>query len=200
MAELLKHQEILKEYGLDAKTLPLEIRDKIRILTPLIKRYNNAVDDGKPSDSLKDAVIKQDVEIADMIADHLEKDLPSEADLLALQEEERKKADAIAEATRLAKKVPSEPTEEEKAAIAKKKEDDAVAAKKAEDEANEKAKLDAIAVQENEVMAIINSRSDRRILTSDLAKIIGTSPSNPQVVGTKKFKTVFLNSAFYQEA
>ncbi len=200
MALELSYQKVLTEESIDPKTLPIEIREKIRILKPLIQRYNNAIDEDKPSESLKDAVVKQDIEIADMIADFMEKDLPTEAELQRQQEEEKQKAE---EALKLKNSTKNEPTPEEKEEAKKKLEEkkaqEEADKKKAQEEADEKAKKDAVLAQESEVMAIINSRSDKRIPASDLQKIIGAEPSNPQVVGSKKFKTVYLNSSYYEE-
>lgn len=192
----LRYQETLKQEQIDAKSLPTEIKNQIKALTPLITRYNN-----KPSENMKDAIILKDIEIANMIIDHVEKDLPDEEEFL---KEKQAKADAAALKAREDQAAADEKARKEKeeadAQQAAQAKIDAENEQKAAAEAEEKAKADAIVKKETDVMAIINSRSDKRIPTADLAAIIGEAPSKTQVVGSKKFKQVFLNSDFYEEA
>lgn len=67
----LEYVLLLEEEGLSVDELPIEIRKRINVLRPLIAKFND-----KPSDKMKEAIIKNDVEIAEMIADYIEKDLP----------------------------------------------------------------------------------------------------------------------------
>ncbi len=66
MAKKLKYQELLEENGLEASELPPEIKKQISVLTPLVGNFNK-----KKTESLKKAVIKKDIEICNLIADHL---------------------------------------------------------------------------------------------------------------------------------
>ena len=65
----LEYQLLMAEEGIKLEVLPQEIKDKIKMLKPTVGRYNNT-----PTDKLKDAITKQDVEIAEMIADYIESD------------------------------------------------------------------------------------------------------------------------------
>ena len=195
--EVLQYQKLMQEEKIELNTLPVEIRNKIKALAPLIGRYNKT-----PTEALLNAITTSDISIADAIVDHLENGLPTEKELqYQLEADKKAKADADAKA-----KADSDADAKAKAdAEAKVKADEDAKAKadadaKAKLEADEKAKLDASNAKEDEVKAIINSRSDKRIPTSDLARILGSNPSNPQTVGSIKLKQVYLNSAFYQLA
>lgn len=195
MADVLQYQKLMQDEKIELSSLPIEIKNKIKALAPLVGRYNKT-----PTEPIREAIIKQDVEIADMIADHLENGLPSEAELQAqLEADKKEKADADA-------KIKADADADAKAksdADAKIKADEdakikADADAKAKIDADEKAKIDASNAKEEEVKQIMNGRSDKRIPTSELARIIGSAPSNPQTVGSTKLKQVYLNSAFYQ--
>lgn len=73
MAKKLEYQALLEEEKLSLENLPMEIRKRINVLKPLIAKYND-----NPTDKMKQAIIKNDVEIAEMIADYIEKDLPEQ--------------------------------------------------------------------------------------------------------------------------
>lgn len=73
MAKKLEYQTLLDEENLTLEDLPMEIRKRINVLKPLIAKYND-----NPSEKMKQAIIKSDVEIAEMIADFIEKDLPEQ--------------------------------------------------------------------------------------------------------------------------
>lgn len=73
MAKKLEYQALLEEEKLSLEDLPMEIRKRINVLKPLIAKYND-----NPTDKMKQAIIKNDVEIAEMIADFIEKDLPEQ--------------------------------------------------------------------------------------------------------------------------
>jgi hypothetical protein len=69
----LEYQALLDEEKLTLEDLPMEIRKRINVIRPLIGKFNT-----NPSPKMKEAIIKADVEIAEMIADHIEKDLPEQ--------------------------------------------------------------------------------------------------------------------------
>jgi len=71
--EKLKHVELMEDNNIALIDLPKEIKNKINALKPTIARYNNS---NPPSEKLKQAIIKQDIGIAELIADYIEKDLP----------------------------------------------------------------------------------------------------------------------------
>lgn len=71
--EKLKHVELMEDNDISLIDLPKEIKNKINALKPTIARYNNS---NPPSEKLKEAIIKQDIGIAELIADYIEKDLP----------------------------------------------------------------------------------------------------------------------------
>lgn len=71
----LEYASLLEEEKLTVDELPLPIRKRINVLRPLIAKHN-----AKPTENLKNAIIKADVEIAEMIADYIEKDLPEQND------------------------------------------------------------------------------------------------------------------------
>ena len=188
----LQYQEVLEKFDIKQEALPIEIRNKIKALAPLIGRFNNAVKDGKPSEALNDAIIKQDIEIADMITDFDEKDLPDEAELLAQKEE----------AERLKAEKEKAGSAESKAA-AQKVIDDAAAAKATSDAAKakadaEQAAANANAAKEAEIKQVLSTKSDKRIATSELAKILGSAPVNPTVVGATKLRQVPFNSEYFE--
>jgi hypothetical protein len=69
----LQYKELLESEGIDPETLPKDIKKKINALNPTIARYNKSK---PPSEKLKDAIIRQDIAIADLIADYIEDGLP----------------------------------------------------------------------------------------------------------------------------
>jgi len=87
--EPLKYLELMKANDLTVNDLPKEIKLKINALKPTIARYNNSNPKSTP---LFEAVVKQDVGIAEMIADFIERDLPD-----APEETEEEKLDSTQE-------------------------------------------------------------------------------------------------------
>lgn len=71
--EALKYLELMTDNNLTVNDLPKDIKVKINALKPTIARYNNS---NPKSKALFEAVVKQDVGIAEMIADFIERDLP----------------------------------------------------------------------------------------------------------------------------
>jgi hypothetical protein len=69
----LKYLELMEDNDVQLSDLPKDIRTKINALKPTIARYNMS---NPPSGKLEEAIIKQDIGIAEMIADFIEKDLP----------------------------------------------------------------------------------------------------------------------------
>lgn len=69
----LRYLTFMKDNGISLSDLPKEIKLKINALKPTIARFNQS---NPPSEKLEEAIIKQDVIIAEMIADYMEKDLP----------------------------------------------------------------------------------------------------------------------------
>lgn len=192
--EELEYQKVLKKYEIEQSKLPLEIRNKIKALAPLVGRYNAALKEGKPTEALNDAIIKQDIEIADLIVNFDETDLPTEEELLIKQEED---------AAKLAAKRNPVLTEEQKKA-AQKVADDAAKAKSDTDVANAKLESDKAlevsnTVKENEIKQILSTNSHKRIETSVLTKILGATPSNPITIGATKMRQVPFHSAYYEQ-
>lgn len=69
----LRYLTLMKENEISLEELPKDIKLKINALKPTIARFNNS---NPPSEKLEAAIIKQDIGIAEMIADFIEKDLP----------------------------------------------------------------------------------------------------------------------------
>ena len=91
----LRYLELMTENNLTVNDLPKEIKLKINALKPTIARYNNSNPKSKP---LEDAIIKQDIGIAEMIADYIERDLPESNDGDLLDEDiNASKEDSVVE-------------------------------------------------------------------------------------------------------
>lgn len=73
----LRYLTFMKDNDISLNDLPKEIKLKINALKPTIARFNNS---NPPSEKLEEAIIKQDIVIAEMIADYMEKDLPDAPD------------------------------------------------------------------------------------------------------------------------
>lgn len=71
----LEYEALLNEEKLSVDELPMPIRKRINVIRPLIAKFNQ-----NPSPKMKEAIIKSDIEIAEMIADYIEKDLPEQTD------------------------------------------------------------------------------------------------------------------------
>ena len=81
----------MKENEISLDELPKDIKLKINALKPTIARFNNS---SPPSEKLEAAIIKQDIGIAEMIADYIEKDLPDAPEKTEEEEEEIKEKEA----------------------------------------------------------------------------------------------------------
>ena len=73
----LRYLTFMKDNDISLNDLPKEIKLKINALKPTIARFNQS---NPPSEKLEEAIIKQDIVIAEMIADYMEKDLPDAPD------------------------------------------------------------------------------------------------------------------------
>lgn len=73
----LRYLTFMKDNDISLNELPKEIKLKINALKPTIARFNQS---NPPSEKLEEAIIKQDIVIAEMIADYIEKDLPDAPD------------------------------------------------------------------------------------------------------------------------
>jgi hypothetical protein len=69
----LQHVLLMEENNILLEDLPKDIKLKINALKPTIARFNSS---NPPSEKLEMAIIKQDIGIAEMIANYIEKDLP----------------------------------------------------------------------------------------------------------------------------
>ena len=97
MAELelsFKYEEILEEEGKTINDLPVDIRKSINAIKPNYGRYLK-----QPSDSMREALITQDVDVCNKIYNFLEEEAEEEEAAQAKAEAEAQaKADAEAEA------------------------------------------------------------------------------------------------------
>ncbi len=71
----LNYLKLMKDNDISLDDLPKDIKLKINALKPTIARYNNS---NPRSEALEKAIIKQDIGIAELIANYIEKDLPDE--------------------------------------------------------------------------------------------------------------------------
>ena len=145
MAELelsFKYEEILEEEGKTINDLPVDIRKSINAIKPNYGRYLK-----QPSDSMREALITQDVDVCNKIYNFLEEEAEEEEAAQAKAEAEAQaKADAEAEAQAKADadakaKADAEAEAQAKADAKAKEEADAKA--KAEADAQAKAEADA---------------------------------------------------------
>ncbi len=71
----LNYLKLMTDNDISLTDLPKDIKAKINALKPTIARYNNS---NPRSEALEKAIIKQDIGIAELIANYIEKDLPEE--------------------------------------------------------------------------------------------------------------------------
>ena len=144
MAELelsFKYEEILEEEGKTINDLPVDIRKSINAIKPNYGRYLK-----QPSDSMREALITQDVDVCNKIYNFLEEEAEEEEAAQAKAEAEAQaKADAEAEA-------------QAKADAKAKEEADAKA--KAEADAQAKAEADAQAKAEADAQAKADAKEE----------------------------------------
>ena len=143
MAELelsFKYEEILEEEGKTINDLPVDIRKSINAIKPNYGRYLK-----QPSDSMREALITQDVDVCNKIYNFLEEEAEEEEAAQAKAEAEAQaKADAEAEAQAKADaKAKEEADAKAKAEADAKAKEEADAKAKAEADAQAKAEADA---------------------------------------------------------
>jgi len=205
MAKKLEYQTLLDEQDLTVEELPIEIRKRINVLRPLIAKFNT-----NPSEKMKQSIIKNDVEIAELIADHIEKDLPesnnnddddskgnkSQKTEAEIEVEIEAKLKAKADAEAKAKSEADTANDYEK----KKSEEEAVEKAKAEEAAADasKIKITEFGTLDMEKKIIENCGKNNGFITEkDLVSIIGESADYPsQKVYSISLKKVFLKSLY----
>ena len=162
MAELelsFKYEEILEEEGKTINDLPVDIRKSINAIKPNYGRYLK-----QPSDSMREALITQDVDVCNKIYNFLEEEAEEEEAAQAKAEAEAQaKADAEAEAQAKADadakaKADAEAEAQAKADAKAKEEADAKA--KAEADAQAKAEADAQAKAEADAQAKADAKEE----------------------------------------
>lgn len=90
----LRYLTFMKDNDISLNDLPKEIKLKINALKPTIARFNNS---NPPSEKLEEAIIKQDIVIAEMIADYMEKDLPDAPEEVIEEVKEKDKQEEVVE-------------------------------------------------------------------------------------------------------
>lgn len=90
----LRYLTFMKDNDISLNDLPKEIKLKINALKPTIARFNNS---NPPSEKLEEAIIKQDIVIAEMIADYMEKDLPDAPEEVIEDVKEKEKQEEVVE-------------------------------------------------------------------------------------------------------
>ncbi len=66
----LPHVKLINEDNIDIKTLPKSIRTNINMIIGQIKRFQ-----GKPTQRIKDHIVRYSIKVADSIQDHIENDI-----------------------------------------------------------------------------------------------------------------------------
>lgn len=193
MAKKLEYQVLLDEEGLTVEELPLPIRKRINVLRPLIAKFNQ-----NPSDKMKQAIVKNDVEIAEMIADYIEKDLPEQNE--GDDDENNGKDNHDDEGKKTTpKKSEAELKAEAEAAAEKAKADEEAAKAKAKAEADAaKIPLTKFGNLEMEEKIIENCEKNNGFISEkDLVSIIGKSAEYPiQQVYSISLKKVFMKPLY----
>lgn len=216
MAKKLEYQLFMEENSINVKELPKELKDKINGIKMSIGKFNASK---PPNAKLKETVERQDLEISQLLADWLEKELPepnanddnddaAAAEAAALLEVKAKEDAIAAEAKAKEDAAAAEVKAKEDAIAAEAKaKADAEAAVLAEAEAVAKAKADADAAKkpitnfgtiemENTILDECKARNGY-IETSKLEGIIKKSPSYPeQAVYSITLRKVFLKGEY----
>jgi len=195
MAKKLEYQTLLDEQDLTVEELPIEIRKRINVLRPLIAKFNT-----NPSEKMKQSIIKNDVEIAELIADHIEKDLPesnnNDGDDSKGNKPQKTEAEIEVEIeAKLKAKADAEAKAKAEADTANDYEK-----KKSEEEAADasKIKITEFGTLDMEKKIIENCGKNNGFITEkDLVSIIGESADYPsQKVYSISLKKVFLKSLY----
>lgn len=191
----LEYVEYLQQKNILEKDLPTDITKKSRAIHSLISRYKK-----NPTEAMKTAITKCDINICDLIVDWEEKDMPDdykdETPVIVVEPTPEEIADKETTPTEEDVPAPIKTLEEiraEKAAAEK------LAAEKAANEPPKKSQeqLDRdtmIAKMETDIKA---SLVDDRIKTDKLKSIIGREPNYPtQKVGNLQLKKIFLRDEY----
>jgi membrane protein involved in colicin uptake len=162
---VFKYEEILTEESLNLGDLPMDIKKMINALKPNYARYQR-----NPSESMRDALIKQDIDIANKIFDWLEKNAEDEAEAAAkVAEAEAKAAEeakALAEAEAAAKLAAEEAAKLEAEEAAKLEAEEA-----AKLEAEEAAKAEAAKAEEEAKAAAAEAEAAAKLAAEEAAKL-----------------------------
>ncbi len=174
----LKYVQQLEENKLDIKKLPAAIKTKANALNALISRYNS-----NPTEPTQKAIIKQDVELADLIMDYVENDLPDHPEVLIDPPTPNPNPNPA----------PNPPPAPDPAKL----EEERLAKEKAE-----KDKIASEAAQkeealEKEVLEIIRANSDVRISRAEMSRITGVAkPADKIKLGKSTFRRVLAGSDY----
>ena len=187
MAELelsFKYEEILEEEGKTINDLPVDIRKSINAIKPNYGRYLK-----QPSDSMREALITQDVDVCNKIYNFLEEEA-----------EEEEAAQAKAEAEAQAK---ADAKAKEEADAKAKAEADAQAKADAKEEAQKELNKPKYKFGTSEMASTIKAKIESNgghITIAELKSIIGKEPDYPyQEVFDIRLHKPFMKS-FYKLA
>lgn len=192
----LECMEYLQENGISKEKLPKDIVKKMNSLNAIHKRYEK-----NPTPKLKDAVTKIDIDIADLIADWIEKEYPEDykdenptsidAYLKVGEEDGDKPIDTPPSEPKPVDTPPNPPKAVDTPPTQTKPVDTPPnPPKPVEDEASKKVAEMVSKIKEN-----LNQQN--RIKIDVLKSIIGKYPSIPiQMVGELKLKKVWMNDCF----
>lgn len=169
---VLEYVKLLQENNITEANLPTSIRKQINGLKLIDSRYKS-----KPTPAVKESFDKQNVVVADAVADFLEKDY---------EEEESAEDKAAAEQAEAAKQ------QAEADAAAKAKVEQAEQAEAARKQAEAEAAAKAAAEQEELVLKIrSNLTAGNTIRQETLKNILGKKPNEPvHEIGSLKLKRV----------
>lgn len=184
----LEYETYLEEHNILKKDLPTSITTKSRAIHALIKRYERS-----PSEKMKNAITKSDINICDLILDWQEKDMPEDyvdnTPVIVVEQT----PEEIIEETPVAEVVEETPIPEIKQVktITEVKEETPPA------KTQQQLDRDAmIAKMEKEIKETLE---DGMITTSKLAKIIGREPDySSQKVGNLMLKRTGMMTSKYK--
>ena len=216
----LEYSKFLKENSIKESQLPTDIKKQISILKAHQGKYNK-----NPTETVRKALIKQDVCVADLIADFIEGGITEEeektAEFLSKREESMKDLHNYIESDEtIDYRIASEQEFNKLIEKLKAKKETHLEKINEEKQANEKAKKEAgvvsnsttnntpiiknnttsispeVAIMEAEIKEKL-SANNNIISRDDLKSIINRPPADPyQQVGNTKLKKVFLRSEY----
>lgn len=181
----LIYLKTMEEEAIDKSKLPTLTKRKIQQLNMLV-----AKDKKTPSENLKDSIARIDVEVADIIQDWIERDLPVETpEEKAAAEKQIKEEDEAAAA--------NEKAEAEKKAADEKAEAERVAAEKAAAGGEAKKLEGENAAKElaNKIIAIMNTNS-LQIEGDKLEELLGRKPSETESISSLNLRKVYLTTRY----